>query len=202
VKFEQLQRVWQSHHEQAAQSQPMAFAAETIAKSAKLNTSLWRRDWIETAAAVFVIGIFGSTLFTDDLSPISILGVLVIVASTMGSIWILHRTRTRHAPISPDQSLLEHARLERQRVESQIALMQRVTLWYVGPLTLGAILFVFGLFEPWWVALIAAGGFLVIFAIVGWVIHRMNQQSVQQSLGPLHAQLTDLIHSLETPEAE
>jgi hypothetical protein len=199
LKLEQLQYEWQSHHAKAAGAQPSTLAGETIAKSAKFHTSLWWRDWIETGAAIFVIVCFGSTLFTDDLSVIAIVGVLIIIASTLGVVWMLHRTRTRYATIPPDQSLLECARLECQRVESQIALMRRVTLWYVAPLSLGAIVFVFGLFEPWWVAAIAAGGFLIVFAIVGWVVHRMNQHCIQETLMPLQQQLMELMQSLEAP---
>lgn len=201
MKFEQLQHDWQSHHAKAAGAQLSTLAGETIAKATKFHASLWWRDWIETGAAIFVIVCFGSMLFTDDLSVISIVGILMILASTLGVVWVLHRTRTRYATIRPDQSLLECARLERQRVESQIALLRQVTLWYVAPLSLGAIVFVFGLFEPWWVAAIAAGGFLVVFAIVGWVIHRMNQHCVKQSLIPLRTQLSELIHSLESLES-
>lgn len=202
MNFEKLQHDWQSHHTKAAGAQPSILASETIAKSAKFKASLWWRDWIETGAAIFVILCFGSMLFTDDLSAISIVGILIIIASTLGVVWVLHRTRTRHATIPPDQSLLECARLERQRVESQIALLRQVTLWYVAPLSLGAIVFVFGLFQPWWVALIAAGGFLVVFAIVGWVIHCMNQHCVQKSLIPLQQQLIELMQSLEAPRED
>lgn len=202
MKLEQLQHDWQSHHAKAAGAQPSTLAGETIAKSAKFHASLWWRDWIETGAAIFVIVCFGSMLFTDDLSGISIVGILMILASTLGVVWVLHRTRTRYATNPPDQSLLECARLEHQRVESQIALMRRVTLWYVAPLSLGAIVFVFGLFEPWWVAAIAAGGFLVVFAIVGWVVHRMNQRCIQETLEPLQQQLIELMQSLDAPGEE
>ncbi len=83
-------------------------------------------------------------------------------------------------------------------MEAQIKLLRSITFWYTTPLTLGAIVFVFGLFEPWWVALIAAGGFLVIFILAGFLIHRMNQHGVKASLVPLQQQLLDLIQSLET----
>ncbi len=72
MKLEQLQRVWQLHHQQAATSQPSNFAAETITKSVKFETTLWWRDWIETCAAIFVIVMFGSMFFTDDLRVISV----------------------------------------------------------------------------------------------------------------------------------
>lgn len=200
MKLEQLKSVWQFHHQQAAASQSSDFATETIAKAAKFETTIGRRDWIETFAAVFVIGMFGSTLFTDDLGLISVLGVLIIIASTLGIIGVLHSTRRRQSTIPPDHSLLECARVELLRVDSQINLLRRVAFWYTAPLTLGAIVFVFGLFDPWWVGLIAAVGFFVVFLIVGWVIHRMNQHSVQQSLVPLQRQLRDLIQSLESSD--
>ncbi len=199
MKLEQLQRVWQAHHQLAATSQPSNFATETITKSVKFEATIWRRDWIETCAAIFVIVMFGSMLFTDDLRVISVLGVLIIIASTLCVIWVLHSTRKRQSTIPPDHSLLECARVELQRVETQIKLLRSITFWYVTPLTIGAIVFVFGLLEPLWVALIGAGGFLVIFILVGFVIHRMNQHAVNESLVPLQQQLLDLIQSLETP---
>ncbi len=199
MKLEQLQRVWQAHHQLAATSQPSNFTTEAITKSVKFEATLWRRDWIETCAAIFVIVMFGSTLFTDDFRLLSALGVLIIIASTLCIIWVLHSTRKRQSTIPPDHSLLECARVELQRVETQIKLLRSITLWYTTPLTIGAIVFVFGLFEPVWVALIAAGGFLVIFILVGLVIHRMNQHCVKESLAPLQQQLLELIHSLETP---
>ncbi len=197
MKLEQLQRVWQAHHQLAATSQSSNFATETITKSVKFEATIWRRDWIETCAAVFVIVMFGSMLFTDDLRVISVLGVLIIIASTLCVIWVLHSTRTHQSTIPPDHSLLECARVELQRVEMQIKLLRSITFWYVTPLTIGAIVFVFGLLEPLWVALIGAGGFWVIFILIGFVIHRMNQHAVKESLVPLQQQLIDLIQSLE-----
>jgi Ca2+/Na+ antiporter len=202
VKLEQLQSAWQAHYQQAAASQPSIIAAETMKTSAKFESTLVRRDWIETCAAVFVIVMFGSALFKGDLSLISVLGVLIIIASTLRVIWVLHSTRKRQSTVPPDHSLLECAQVELQRVEVQIKLLQRVTFWYTTPLTVGAIVFVYGLMEPWWVASIAAGGFLVIFMLVGLVIHRMNQQCVNLTLIPLQAQLLDLIESLESTSVD
>ncbi|MFO0820035.1 MAG: hypothetical protein U1A77_18950 [Pirellulales bacterium] len=199
MKLEKLQAVWQTHHQQAAVSQSSALATEMMAKSAKFENTLWRRDWIETCAAIFVIVMFGSSFFTDQLGVISKLGVLTIIASTLWIVWILHSNRKRQATIPADHSLLECARVELQRVEAQIRLLRSISLWYTTPLTTGAIVFVFGLFEPWWVGLIAAGGFLVIFVLAGWVIHRMNQHGVKQSLVPLQRELQELIESLESP---
>jgi hypothetical protein len=199
VKLEQLQSAWQAHHQNTATSKPSSFPTETITKSVKFEATLWRRDWIETCAAVFVIVMFGSTLFTDDLGVLSIVGVLIIMTSTLCIIWVLHSSRRRQTSISHDDSLAAFAREELHRVETQIALLRNVTLWYTTPLTIGAVVFVFGLLEPWWVALIGAGGFLIIFALVGLVIHHMNQQCIKNSLVPLQQQLLDLIRSLETP---
>ncbi len=105
-------------------------------KSVKFEATLWRRDWIETCAAIFVIVMFGSTLFTDDFRLLSALGVLIIIASTLCIIWVLHSTRKRQSTIPPDHSLLECARVELQRVETQIKLLRSITLWYTTPLTI------------------------------------------------------------------
>lgn len=199
MRLEQLQHVWQTHHQREATSQPSNFGTETIAKSVKFEATLWRRDWIETCAAIFVIVTFGSMSFTHDLRLFSVLGLLIIIASTLCVIWVLHSTRKRRSAIPPDHSILACARIELQRVEVQIKLLRSITCWYTTPLTIGAIVFVFGLFEPWWVSLIAASGFLVIFVLVGLLIHRMNQHCVKESLVPLQQQLLDLIQSLETP---
>ncbi len=57
-------------------------------------------------------------LFTDGPQRGSrCLGVLVILAATLGVVWILHSTRKRHSTIPPDHSLLDCARVELQRVE-------------------------------------------------------------------------------------
>lgn len=203
MKLEQLQSVWQAHHQQAAASQPSNFATEAIAKSVKFEKMIWWRDWIETLAAVFVIGAFGSMLYTDPLSLLSVLGVLIIIGGTLCAVWRLHTTRNLQSAIPPNRSLLECARVELERVERQIQLQRSITFWYTTPLTLGAILFVYGLLDPWWVAIIAAGGFLVIFVVAGLVIHWMNAHSVERSLIPLRHQLLDLIRSLEqVPSAD
>ena len=187
MKLEQLQTAWQTYHQQAAASQPSSFATEMITKSVKFEATLWRRDWIETCAAIFVIVAFGSMLFTDELSPISVLGILVILVATVGVVWVLHCTRKHQSMIPPDHSLLECIRVELNRVEMQIQLLRNVTVWYTTPLTLGAVVFVYGLFDPWWVAFIAAGGFLVIFMLVGLLIHRMNQHCIKQNTCPVAA---------------
>ncbi len=104
MKLEQLQRVWQSHHQRAATSQPSNFSAETITKSVKFETTLWWRDWIETCGAIFVIVMFGSMFFTEDLRVISAVGLMIIIASTICIIWILHSNRKRRSTIPSDHS--------------------------------------------------------------------------------------------------
>ena len=116
--------------------------------------------------------------------------VLFLVGLTILIIALARRGRHKS---QAQLSLAEYFRAERERVQAQISLLRSVPLWYLGPILLGANLFVAGFkgFFP------EAFGFLVVSLLLSVLIYWLNLRAVRRHLLPMRRELDSLIGELE-----
>lgn len=155
--------------------------------AASFDRELWRRDLLESIAALVVFLIFGEML--DASSWLVRGGALTGMAGSVYIYWRLHRARTRYVTPSVDRPVPEMLRSERAKVDEQIHLLNTVLRWYVGPLACGALLIILG-HDGWtWSALVQGVAVLLVSAGV----YHLNQRAVRRKFEPRRAELTRLL---------
>ena len=147
-------------------------------KAEAFDRRLWRRDLLESIAAVAVFLFFGWILLRDP--------------SWWTRSGALRRARTRYAAPS-DRPVAEVLRTERAKVEEQIQLLDTVLWWYLAPITLGALLIVVGSNGWTWSALVQA----VLVLLVTGALYLFNQRGRRCTYEPRHEKLTRLLEQVE-----
>ncbi len=161
-------------------------------KAEAFNQRLWRRDLLESIAAVATFLFFGWILLRDP-SWWTRSGALLLMAGSAYVFWRLRRARTRHAAPSPDRPVAEVLRTERAKVEEQIQLLNNILGWYLAPITLGALLIVVGSNGWTWSALIQA----VLVLLVAGAVYLFNQRGRRCTYEPRYERLTRLLEKVE-----
>ena len=198
MTFDDLQHQWQASNEQAA---PTPIDADKMLRTwrriEKSNFSLFRRDLVETLAAIFVIGFFGKAIFSLP-NWIAKSGAIVCVCGALYVIYRLHRARRVQGESRPELSVREYFQIEIQRVENQIHLIRTIASWYIVPLLLGANL-VFAGASP---SLTATIVYFFVTVLLGWGIYWLNQRAIEKHFAPLYEELTGQQKELEDPNNE
>src|SRR5579872_5873930 len=197
---EELKNLWQ----QQPLRTPALSSAQMMSAMQKETTQLRRtllaRDVREILACVVVAVVFAVYFFIYR-APIARLGSLITVAGSIFIGWKILHTRRRTPPAKPDATIVESMRAELRSVRAQSQLLRSVLWWYLLPLAIGGIVFVWGMpFSN----LIFDLAFRIIFTLFSVVvdafIYWLNQQAVSKQLHPLEAQLESLLRSAETGE--
>lgn len=161
-------------------------------KSEALDSRIWRRDLLESIAAVAVILFFGWTVLQASSLWVQI-GALLVIAGSAYVFWRLRRARTRYDAPSPDRPIAEVIRTERAKVEEQIHLLDTILWWYLGPIVLGVLLIVFGS-DGWsWATLVQT----VVVLLISAGIYHLNQRSLRCTFEPRRKELTRLLEQIE-----
>jgi hypothetical protein len=152
-----------------------------------------RRDRREGIAAALV-ALFFSTMLLDPSWLVRI-GALMVIGSSAFVYWTLRRARTGYAPPSRDQPVAEALRAERENVDEQIRLLERVLWWYLLPPGVGLLMVVAGDAGLSWFTL----GYGGVVAALGGGIYYLNQREVRTHLRPRREELTRLLRQVEEP---
>ena len=148
-----------------------------------------------------MIIIFGIFYFTVYRTPVSRLGDLIVIGSSIFVAWKLIYTRRKTPPASPEATVVESLQAELKAVRAQSRLLGSILWWYLLPLGVGILVCTWGS---------AYGGLAdnignivyTIFVIALYAfIYRLNQRARGKQLLPLEAQLESLIRSAETGES-
>jgi hypothetical protein len=190
---EELRRLWQK--------QPMREPAMALpdvisvmkTKTSGLRLTLWARDLRELVVCVIVAAVFGFYYFKFP-EPLARLGSLITVAGVIFVAWRLLYVRHKTPPAMPDASLVESLRAELKSVRAQSELLGSVLWWYLLPLAIGSVVFVWGL--P--TSIVFKIGFAAFTAALDGFIYWLNQQARSTQLLPVEAQLESLLNSAET----
>jgi len=196
MKDDELKQLWQQQPLRDPALSPSQVMSAMQNKTSQLRRTLLARDVRELLACVIVGVVFGIYFFTER-APVTRLGALITVAGAIFIAWrILHARRTTPAA-APDATVVESTRAELHSVHTQSKLLRTILWWYLLPLSIGTLVFVWG--TP-----MNSPGFQISFT-VGTValdifIYWLNQQARRTQLLPVEAQLKALLHSAETGE--
>jgi hypothetical protein len=198
-----LKKLWQ----QQPLRNPDTSAAQLVSamqnKTTELRRTLLARDVRELSACVFVGIIFGIYYFIEP-APVSRVGALITVAGAIFIACKILYARRATPAAEPDATLVESLRAELHSVRTQSQLLRSVWSWYLLPLAVGVLVFLWGL-------QFGGSGFtfgVIVFKIVFTLfslaydvrIYRLNQRARAHQLLPVEAQLESLLRSAETGE--
>jgi hypothetical protein len=193
---DELKNLWQQQPLRVPDISPSQLTSAMQNKTAQLRRTLLGRDVRELLACVVVGVIFGIYLFIFR-TPIMRLGALITVAGSIFIAWrILHARRTTPAA-KPDATVVESLRAELHSVRTQAQLLRSVGWWYLLPLAVGTLVFVWGM------PIDGLGfkiGFTLLTLALDVFIYWLNQWARSKQLLPVEAQLKSLLHSAETGE--
>jgi hypothetical protein len=192
---DELKKLWQ---QQPLRNPPTA--AQLISAMQKQTSQLRRcldaRDVRELLACAFVIIIFGVFYFTVYREPISRLGDLIIIGSTIFIAWKIIRTRRTTPPAPPGATTVESLRAELNSVRAQSRSLGSVQWWYLLPGFIGLLVATWGLRIDLYTKIGCTLFFIAVDALIYW----LNQWARRKQLLPLEARLESLLHSAETGE--
>jgi hypothetical protein len=206
MNFDQLGQSWRDENKAAVSEAPAEekrleqYVATTRATE-RFAATVFRRDLIETAACLFVIYYFGTTLWKGAagaaLPMVSATGIVIVILGAIFVVFRLHRTRISTPTPRLDASMREYCDSEIERVEKQIAMLRSVHIWYLGPFYVGALLVAFGVAGPCVEFVIATAIVTALYAF----IYALNRFAASTAMTDLRDQLVWLRDSLGSATA-
>lgn len=191
MNLDDAKQAW--HKGDAPTDEQLAARVATIrARADTFESNLWRRDWTESAAAVFVMVAFLPLLFGFK-EPLARAGALVIIAHAAGIMMVLWMVRRVQLEPPADAPLIAHLRARRENVLRQIRLLGAAPWWYVAPSLVGQLLVCAGLSKTWLESLIPGSICLAVCIAVGWI----NVRASRTGLVTLRDELSSAIADLE-----
>jgi hypothetical protein len=191
---DELKKLWQEQPLRATPSAAQLISAMQN-KTTQLRRDLLARDTRELWACAVVIIIFGFFFF-NERAPISRLGELLVIGSTIFIAWKLVHTRRASPPAPPDATIVESLRAELNSVRAQSRLLESVLWWYLLPPGIGLLVMTWGMRTNLHAKIPATLIYVAVYAFVYW----LNQWARSKQLLPVEAQLQSLLHSAETGE--
>lgn len=192
---DELKKLWQQQPLRNPDASPTHVASAMQNKTTHLRRVLLSRDIRELVACAVVIIAFGYFFFNQP-APISRLGNLMVIGSTIFIVWKFVHTRRTTPPAPPGATIVESLRAELNSVRAQSLLLGSVLWWYLLPGTIGLLVSTWGMRGNLYTKISATLLFIAIDALVYW----LNQRARSDQLLPLEAQLEALLHSAETGE--
>jgi hypothetical protein len=200
---DELKKLWQ----QQPLRNPDPSAAQLVSamqnKTTQLRRTLLARDVRELAACVFVGVIFGIYYFTQR-APVTRIGALITVAGAIFVACKILYARRKTPAAKPDATVVESLRAELDSVRAQSQLLGSILWWYLLPLALGTLVFVWGMPFGGRAFTFGAIVFKIVFTLgtlaLDVFIYRLNQRARSRQLLPVEAQLQSLLHSAQTGE--
>lgn len=183
-----LKQAWQA----SAQDAALPALPDIRAGADRFHRVIRRRNLIEYAASVLVVGFFGfgaaSGLIKD---PIAQTGAWLIVLGTLFVVWQLHRRGSAIAPPEAEAArpILVHQRAQLVRQRDALA---SVGLWYLAPFVPGLMLvmlapaFRHGIGAIHAGAWIAVGVNIAMFAGIWW-LNRHGARRLQKAIDEIDA---------------
>jgi hypothetical protein len=151
-----LQSLWT-----AQQEEPFAMSlADIHTRSARFQSRIRWRNWIEYAASAIVVVVFGRIALVGDNAIVQAACVLIVLG-TLYVGWHL-ATLARSASKAELNAAANWAEFHRAELVRQRDALNGIWRWYLGPLVPGWVLFWVGVgFEPrtgapWWVQIVIA----------------------------------------------
>jgi hypothetical protein len=194
MNLDELDREWRTTNEIAAtKEQREQLIAATCRRVERFWGCVFRRDVVETIAALVVIIFFGHFFYVAPTDyVISRIGAGLLVCWALFVIYMLHRTRTIQQPTSPDAPVREFCRIELDRLDRQIQLLRSVLWWYIAPCLIGVNIFFIGQ-AGFGIDSLVYG---MVTLLLGWGIYALNMRAVAKGLVPPRNELASLLSQL------
>ena len=197
---DELKKLWKQQSLRA----PDLSAAQLISfmqnQTTQLRRTLLARDVRELLACVIVCVIFGFYYFALSQTPMSRLGDLIVIGSSIFIAWKLVHARRSNPPAPPGATIVESLRAELNTVSAQSQLLGSVHWWYLLPLAIGIFVCTWGSFRGGFNSFIGNTIYTIVVIALYAFIYRLNQHARASQLLPLETQLKSLLHSAETGE--
>src|SRR5213082_154632 len=193
---DELKKLWQQQPLRNPDISPAQVISAMQRQTSQLRGCLEARDIRELVACAFVIIIFGVFYFTVYREPISRLGDLIVIGSTIFIAWKIVHARRSTPAAPPGATTVESLRAELDSVRTQSRLLGSVLWWYILP---GFIVLVVATWvqpiDPY-TKIASTLFFIAVDAFIYW----LNQRARSKQLLPVEAQLESLLRSAETGE--
>lgn len=195
---DELKKLWQQQSLGNQAPSPAQVMSAMQKQTTQLRRCLRARDIREVLACGVIIIIFGVFYFTVYREPISRLGDLIVIGSTIFVAWKLVHARRSTPPAPPGATIVESLRAELKSAQIQSRLLGSVLWWYLLPGFVGLVIATWGLRIDVSIKILCTLFFIVVDAFVWW----QNQRARRKQLLPVKAQLEALLRSAETGEAD
>src|SRR5204863_7914969 len=136
---DELKKLWQRQRLREPDLSPAQLIPAMQNKTTLLRRCLDARDLRELWACALVIVIFGIFYFTVYRTPVSRLGDLIVIGSSIFIAWKLVHTRRRTPPTPPGATVVESLQAELNAVRAQSRLLGAVLWWYLLPGFIGLV---------------------------------------------------------------
>ena len=196
MTLDDMKQDWQAQQDaELVRLSPDEILSYVVSRSKRLDRQLRFRDWREYIAALVALAVITPGAIHAGL--VARVGLVALSGAFLLMAFSLQRARRMPGVDEADQSVVQALRTERARVEAQARLLERVLLWYVGPILISLVVIVAG----------TAGasrftvGFTLVMITLGFVIHRLNAHAVRKDLRPRLAELTRLLDEVGETES-
>src|SRR4051812_7123577 len=192
---DELRRLWQEQPLRTPDSSAEKLVSAMQTRMTGFRHCLDARDRLELWACALVIIVFGYFIY-NERAPISRLGYLIVVGSTIFVAWKLVHARRTAPPAPPGATLVESLRADLNSVRTQSRLLGSILWWYLLPPGIGLLVATWGMRINLHAKIPATVFYVALYAFIYW----LNQRARSKQLLPVEAQLQSLIHSAETGE--
>lgn len=160
---------------------------------------VWRRDLLETVAAVFVGACFAvaAVVALGRAEWLVAASALLLVAWAAYVPFRLRSARRLAREPEPDMPLLVFLEQQRDAMLAQARMLERVWAWYLGPPAIGLAGFMFGVRGVTPRSLAYVGVMLVLYALIAW----LNRYAARKEFGERARALQGRIDRLREGDA-
>jgi hypothetical protein len=202
MNLDELKTGWRDAHDRLASDSALTVPEAIRATARRFETSIARRDIVETVCAIAVIAFFGWALWGGLPAGMFGISILLMMVSVAWAAGVLLWSRRRDKRPDRGVPVAAFATAELARIDRQIRLLRRVTWWYSLPVLGSAGLFLWSLARiepsmPWTTSLLFMAGFGLCLVWAASAIHRSNRAAIRKELIPLRERLLELLGSLK-----
>tara|TARA_R110002096_G_scaffold189193_11_gene369582 strand:- start:1321 stop:1971 length:651 start_codon:yes stop_codon:yes gene_type:complete len=200
MKFDELQKAWQQQDVVGQVKIEGGALLKLIRRNHRtLEGLLFRRDFIEVTVALLLVPVWiwmGTSMDLIWTWYLVIPGLLWIAG-----FFVVDRLAQRKKRPQPGDPLRDSVKQSLSQIEHQIYLLKNILWWYLLPVAVPLVIFT--IHQSWlnhqtW----GMANQLIFFGLVFWGVYEMNQWAVRKKLKPEHAELLDILESLDRSELE
>ena len=167
-----LKALWQNDTQDTA----TALDVEEIKhKASRFERKVQRRNRLEWAACVFVSVKFGYDALLAKTAVLLVGNLLIVAAAFSISLYLWRRGRVQ-LNVDPTTDTRAFAEAHANAMKGQAELLADVPVWYLGPLGLGLVVLIAGMYptdgRPVWPWFLVVAFAISVFGAVAWYNHR------------------------------